>query len=222
MAALRPLRVVIENYPEGQVEMMEAINNPEDKSAGTRFLPFSRELYIEHEDFREDAPRKWFRLAPGREVRLMHAYYVTCEEVIKDPATGEVVELRCSYDPESKGGSSPDGRRVRGTLHWVSAPHAEDCKVRLYDRMFTVPEPMKVDEGEDWIDSVNPDSLEVLQGCKVEPGLAGTEAGSRYQFMRLGYFCVDPDSTGTHTVFNHTITLRDTWAKIERAQKKAG
>jgi glutaminyl-tRNA synthetase len=220
MAVLRPLRVVITNYPEGQVEMMEAINNPEDESAGTRLIPFSRELYVEHEDFREDAPRKWFRLAPGREVRLKHGYYITVQEVIKDSETGEVVALRCTYDPESRGGSTPDGRRVRGTLHWVSAPHAVDAEVRRYDRLFTVPDPMDVEEGEDWTDFLNPDALEVLTGCKVEPGLADAMPASRYQFLRLGYYVVDPDTEPGKLVFNETIPLRDTWAKIEQAQKK--
>jgi glutaminyl-tRNA synthetase len=219
MAVLRPLKVVITNYPETQVEEFEAINNPEDESAGTRMLPFSRELYVEQEDFREEAPRKWFRLAPGREVRLKHAYYITCNQAIKDNE-GNVVELRCTYDPESRGGSTPDGRRVRGTLHWVSAQHAKGVEVRLYDRLFSKSDPMDVEEDEDWTDFLNPDSLEVLTGCKVEPGLANAVAGSRYQFLRLGYFCADPDSRSGHPVFNRTITLRDTWAKIERSRKE--
>jgi glutaminyl-tRNA synthetase len=219
MGVLRPLKVVITNYPETKVEEFEAINNPEDESAGTRMLPFSGELYVEQEDFREEAPRKWFRLAPGREVRLKHAYYITCNQVIKDDA-GNVVELRCTYDPESRGGSTPDGRRVKGTLHWVSARHAVDAKVRLYDRLFTKPDPMDIKEGEDWTDSLNPDSLEILTGCKVEPGLANAVPGSRYQFLRLGYFCVDPDSNDGRPVFNRTISLRDTWARIERSRKE--
>ncbi|HFD39991.1 MAG TPA: glutamine--tRNA ligase/YqeY domain fusion protein [Anaerolineae bacterium] len=218
MAVLRPLRLVIENYPEDQVEELEAINNPEDESAGTRQIPFSRMLYVERDDFREDPPKKWFRLAPGREVRLKHAYYVTCTEVIKDEQ-GRVVELRCTYDPASRGGWTEDGRKVRGTLHWVSAAHALDAEVRLYDRLFTTPDPSDVVKGGDFRDSLNPNSLEVLTGCKVEPGLAGAEPGSRYQFLRLGYFCVDPDSRADHPVFNRTVTLRDTWARIERAQK---
>ncbi len=218
MAVLRPLRLVIENYPEGQVEELEAINNPEDESAGTRQIPFSQVLYVERDDFREDPPKKWFRLAPGREVRLKHAYYVTCTEVIKDEQ-GRVVELRCTYDPASRGGWTEDGRKVRGTLHWVSAAHALDAEVRLYDRLFTTPDPSDVVKGGDFRDSLNPNSLEVLTGCKVEPGLAGAEPGSRYQFLRLGYFCVDPDSRADHPVFNRTVTLRDTWARIERAQK---
>ncbi|MGD8625821.1 MAG: glutamine--tRNA ligase/YqeY domain fusion protein [Anaerolineae bacterium] len=219
MAVVRPLRVVITNYPEGQVEEMEAENNPEDEAAGTRLLPFSRVLYVEREDFREEAPKKWFRLAPGREVRLKHGYFITCEEVVKDEK-GEVIELRCTYDPESRGGASPDGRRVRGTLHWVSAAHALDAEVRLYDRLFSVPDPMDVEEGEDWKASLNADSKEVVTGCKVEPSLGGAAPGSRYQFLRLGYYVVDPDSAGDKMVFNETVGLRDTWAKIERAQKK--
>jgi len=218
MAVLRPLRVVITNYPEGQVEQMEAENNPEDESAGTRLVPFSRVLYVEQEDFREDPPKKWFRLAPGREVRLKHGYYITCQEAVKD-GSGEVVELRCTYDPESRGGWSPDGRRVRGTLHWVSAEHALDAEVRLYDRLLTIADPGDVGEGEDFSDYFNPNSLEVLTGCKVEPNLADAEPGSRYQFLRLGYFCVDPDSGDGNLVFNRTVTLRDTWAKIEQAQQ---
>jgi glutaminyl-tRNA synthetase len=221
MAVLRPLRVVITNYREGQVEEMEAVNNPEDASAGTRMLPFSRVLYVEKDDFREDAPRKWFRLAPGREVRLKHAYYITCEQVIKDES-GKVVELRCTYDPESRGGSTPDGRQVRGTLHWVSAAHALDAEVRLYDHLFTKADSGDVPEDGDFKDSLNPDSLEVLTGCKVEPSLGGAEAGSRYQFLRIGYFCMDSDSADGRLVFNRTVTLRDTWAKIEKAQGRGG
>jgi glutaminyl-tRNA synthetase len=217
MGVLRPLRLVILNYPEGQVEQMEAINNPEDESTGTRLIPFSRVLYVEQEDFREDPPKKWFRLAPGREVRLKHGYFVTCVDVIKD-GQGQVVELRCTYDPESRGGASPDGRRVRGTLHWVSAEHALDAKVRLYDRLFSVAEPMDVPEGQDWKANLNPDSLQELVGCKVEPGLSGAVPGSCYQFLRMGYFCLDPDSSPDMLVFNETVGLRDTWAKIEQAQ----
>ncbi len=218
MAVLRPLRLVIENYPEGQVEELEAINNPEDESAGTRRVPFSRVLYVERDDFREDPPKKWFRLAPGREVRLKHAYYVTCTEVVKDEK-GEVVELRCTYDPASRGGWTEDGRKVRGTLHWVSAAHALDAEVRLYDYLFTTPDPAEVLKAGSFEEYINPHSLEVLTGCKVEPSLAGAEPGSRYQFLRLGYFCVDPDTKPGHLVFNRTIGLRDTWAKIEKAQK---
>jgi len=219
MSVLRPLRVVITNYPEDKVEKMEAENNPEDESAGTRTVPFSRVLYVEQEDFREDPPKKWFRLAPGREVRLKHGYYITCQEAIKDEH-GEVVELRCTYDPESRGGSTPDGRKVRGTLHWVSAAHALDAEVRLYDHLFNKRDPSDVEEGEDFKDGINPDSLETLRECKVEPSLADAEPGSRFQFLRLGYFCVDPDSTDELLVFNRTTTLRDTWARIERAQRK--
>ncbi len=219
MAVLRPLRVVITNYPEDQVEEMEAVNNPEDESAGSRTVPFSRVLYVEQDDFREDAPKKWFRLAPGREVRLKHGYYITCQEVIKDDK-GEVVELRCTYDPESRGGSTPDKRRVRGTLHWVSAAHALDAEVRLYDHLFNKRDPSDVKGGEDFQDSINPNSLETLTSCKVEPSLAGARPGSHYQFLRLGYYCLDPDSTDDLLVVNRTTTLRDTWARIERAQKK--
>jgi glutaminyl-tRNA synthetase len=219
MAVLNPLRVVITNYPEGQVEQLEAINNPEDTSMGTRKLPFSRVLYVEQDDFREDPPRKWFRLAPGREVRLKHAYYITCVDVIKDEKTEEVVELRCTYDPETRGGSSPDGRKVRGTLQWVSAAHALDAEVRLYDHLITLPDPGDAEEGKDFMEYLNPSSREILTQSKVEPSLAGEEPGGRYQFLRMGYFCLDPDSTDEKLVFNRTATLRDTWAKIEEAQK---
>ncbi len=219
MAVLRPLRVVIDNYPEGQVEELEAINNPEDPSMGSRKLPFSRVLYIEQEDFLEDPPKKWFRLAPGREVRLKHAYYVTCVDVVKDGQTGEVVELHCTYDPETRGGWSEDGRKVKGTLHWVSALHALEAEVRLYDYLFTKPDPGEVEDGSDFKANLNPNSLETLTACRVEPGLAGVASGDRYQFLRLGYFCVDPDSTHGTLVFNQTTSLRDTWAKIQKAQK---
>jgi glutaminyl-tRNA synthetase len=198
---------------------MEAVNNPEDADMGTRKAPFSKVLYIERDDFREEPPKKFFRLAPGREVRLMHAYYVTCTDVIKDE-NGEVVELRCTYDPETRGGSSPDGRKVRGTLHWVSAAQALDAEVRLYDRLLTKPDPYDVEEGQDFTANINPNSLEVLTACKVEPFLAGATSGNRYQFLRQGYFCVDPDSSDDKLVFNRTVSLRDTWAKIEKAQKK--
>ena len=219
MAVLRPLRLVIDNYPEGKVEELEAVNNPEDAGMGTRQIPFSRVLYVERDDFREDAPRKWFRLAPGQEVRLKHAYYVTVVDVVKDQETGEVVELHCTYDPETRGGGAPDGRKVRGTLHWVSAAHALEADVRLYDRLFTKLDPMDQEEDDDWTTYLNPESLEVLTSCKVEPSLAAAPPESRYQFLRMGYFCVDPDSTADKLVFNRTITLRDTWAKIEQAQK---
>ncbi len=221
MGVLRPLKVIIDNYPEGQVEEMECINNPEDASMGTRMVPFSRELFIERDDFREDPPRKWFRLAPGREVRLRYAYFLTCVDVVKDEQTGEVIELHCTIDPETRGGSSPDGRKVRGTLHWVSAEHAIEADVRLYDRLFVRKFPMDLDEGEDFIDNLNPDSLQVLKDCRVEPSLAGAAPGSRYQFERQGYFCVDTaDSSEDRLVFNQTVSLRDTWAKIEKQQKK--
>lgn len=221
MAVLRPLKVVITNYPEGQVEELEAENNPEDPAMGSRKLPFSRVLYVECEDFREDAPRKWFRLAPGREVRLKHAYYITCTEVIKDETTGEIVELRCTYDPQTRGGWSQDGRKVKGTLHWVSAAHAVEAEVRLYENLFTRENPNDVEEGKDFTGHINPDSLEVLTACRVEPSLAAAPPGSRYQFLRLGYFCVDTrHATARKPVFNRTVTLKDTWAKIDKAQKQ--
>ena len=218
MAVLRPLRLLITNYPEGQVEELDAINNPEDASMGTRKVPFSRVLYVEQDDFREVPPDKWFRLAPGREVRLQHAYYVTCNEVVKDES-GEVVEVRCTYDPATRGGLSPDGRRVKGTLHWVSAAHALPAEVRLYDYLFTKSDPAEILEAGDFKVYLNPSSLEALTACKIEPSVAGTEAGSRYQFLRLGYFCVDPDSTSEKMVFNRTVALRDTWAKLDGSQK---
>jgi glutaminyl-tRNA synthetase len=218
MAVLDPLKVVITNYPEGQVEQMEAVNNQEDPSAGTRPVPFSRELYIEREDFMEDPPKKFFRLAPGREVRLMHGYFVTCQEVIKNEA-GEVIELHCTYDPETLGGgNAPDGRKVRGTLHWVSAAHALEAEVRLYDYLFSKENPNAVAEGQDFTANINPNSLQVLTGCKVEPSLAGAPAGSRYQFLRQGYFVVDPDSSEEQLIFNRTVSLKDGWG---RAQKKS-
>ncbi len=219
MAVLHPLRVVIDNYPEGQVEELDAVNNPEDASMGSRKVPFSRELYIERDDFYEHPPKKYFRLAPGREVRLKHTYYITCVDVVKDERTGEVIELHCTYDPESRGGGTPDGRKVRGTLHWVSAAHSLEAQVRLYDRLFTKADPEGVEEGSDFTASVNLDSLETLTSCRVEPSLAGAAPGSRYQFMRKGYFCVDPDSSAGTLVFNRTVPLRDTWAKIQEAQK---
>jgi glutaminyl-tRNA synthetase len=222
MAVLRPLKVVIENYPEDQVEELDAVNNPEDPSAGTRKVPFSRELYVEQTDFREDPPRKYFRLSPGREVRLRYGYFITCTDVVKNDA-GEVVELRCTYDPESKGGKSPDGRKVKGTIHWVSAPRAVDAEVRLYDHLFAKADPYETEEGGEFTDNLNPSSLEVLTGCKLEPSLAEADPEVRYQFERMGYFCIDRvDSSTEKLVFNRTITLRDTWAKIERAQKDKG
>ncbi|HEX9726166.1 MAG TPA: glutamine--tRNA ligase, partial [Vicinamibacteria bacterium] len=218
MAVLRPLRVVIENYPEDLVEELEAVNNPEDPTAGTRKVPFSRVLYIEREDFREDPPKGFFRLAPGREVRLRYAYLITCNRVIKDEKTGEILELRCSYDPATRGGSAPDGRRVKATLHWVSAPHAIPAEVRLYDRLFLKEDPEDVEEGEDYKSYLNPNSLETLRGCQIEPSLSGAAHGERYQFERQGYFCVDPDSSPAMLAFNRTVGLKDSWAKIEKAQ----
>lgn len=217
MGVLRPLKVVLTNYPEDQVEEFEAENNPEDANAGSRMVPFSRVLYIEQEDFREDPPKKWFRLAPGAEVRLKHAYYITCHEVIKNPDTGEIVELHCTYDPESRGGGTADGRRVKGTLHWVSAAHARPAEVRIYDRLFTKADPHETDEGLDFTANLNPNSLEVLRGCQVEPSLATAAPGDHLQFLRMGYFVVDPDTTEDLLVFNQTVTLRDTWAKIEQS-----
>ncbi len=221
MGVLNPLKVVIENYPEGKEEELEAINNPEDPSYGTRMIPFSREIYIEKTDFMEDPPKKFYRLAPGREVRLRYAYFITCKEVIKDE-NGEIVELRCTYDPETRGGNAPDGRRVRGTIHWVSAPHAFEAEVRLYDRLFDHPYPDRAkEEGKTFKDYLNPNSLEIIKGCKLEPSLRDAEPGKVYQFERLGYFCADSkDSCPGHPVFNRTITLRDTWAKIEKKFKE--
>jgi glutaminyl-tRNA synthetase len=219
MVVLRPLKVVIENYPEGKVEEVEAENNPEDPGMGTRKLPFSRVLYVEKDDFRETPPPKWFRLAPGREVRLKHAYYITCTGVVKDDK-GVAVELRCTYDPETRGGWSKDGRSVKGTLHWVSAPHASDVEARLYDNLFLKENPAEDPDGSDFTAHINPSSLEVLTGCTVEPDLASAKAGEKFQFLRQGYFCADPvDSKPGRPVFNRTATLRDTWAKIEKTQK---
>ena len=213
---LDPIKVVITNWPEGKVDALVAVNNPEDESAGTREVPFGRELYIERADFMEDPPRKFFRLAPGREVRLRYAYFITCDEVIKDEA-GEIVELRCTYDPETRGGDAPDGRKVKGTLHWVSAAEAVDAEVRLYDRLFEQEDPMSWEEGQGYADGMNPDSKQVRAHCKVEPSLAGASEGDRFQFERVGYFAVDPDSSPGALVFNRTVSLRDGWAK---AQKK--
>ena len=220
MAVLRPLRVVIINYPENQVEEVEAINNPEDPSMGKRRVPFSRVLYIEREDFREVPPPKYYRLAPGREVRLRYAYFITCVEVVKDERTGEVVELHCTYDPATRGGDAPDGRKVRATLHWVSAAHALPAEVRLYDHLFTIPNPSDADAAP-FTSLLNPNSLEIITACYVEPSLAQASPSRHYQFERLGYFCVDTvDSTRDALVFNRTVTLRDTWARIERAQQQ--
>ena len=219
MAVLRPLRVVLDNYPEDLVEEMDAVNNPEDESMGTRRVPFSKVLYIEHDDFREEPPKGYFRLAPGREVRLRYGYLITCTNVVKD-TDGNVVELRCTYDPATRGGTTPGGRKVKSTIHWVSAERAVDAEVRLYDTLFTKENPNELDEGQDFTANLNPNSLEVLTCCKVEPSLRDAAAGTRYQFERLGYFSVDPDSSSGRLVFNRTIGLRDTWSKIERREKK--
>ena len=218
MAVLKPVRVVIDNYPEGQTEEMEAVNNPEDESVGTRKVPFSRVLYIEQDDFREDPPKQYFRLSPGREVRLRYGYFITARNVVKD-AQGRVVEVHCTYDPATRGGNAPDGRKVKSTIHWVSAAHAIEAEVRLYDNLFAVENPSNVPDGQEFTVNLNPHSLEVVPNAKLEPGLRGAAAGSRYQFERLGYFCVDKDSTPGKLVFNRTVGLRDTWAKIEKAQQ---
>lgn len=217
LAVLNPVKLVITNYPENQDEELEAINNPEDESMGTRMIPFSRELYIERDDFMEDPPKKFFRLAPGREVRLRYAYFVTCEKVIKDPETGEVTEIHCTYDPATKGGDSPDGRKVKATLHWVSAKHAVKARVRLYDRLFSQANPTEDEKkGIDFTQYLNPESLKVLNECFVEPGLSNVEKGSSVQFERLGYFCVDQDTEPGSPVFNRTVTLRDAWARLQK------
>ena len=217
MAVLRPLKVVIDNYPENQVEEMEAVNNPEDASAGTRKVPFSRVLFIEQDDFREDPPKGYFRLSPGREVRLRYGYFITCKSIVKNDK-GEVVEVYCTYDPASRGGNSPDGRKVKSTIHWVSAANAIDAEVRIYENLFTKENPGEVEEGQDFTANLNPNSLEVITNAKLEPSLANAAAGSRYQFERLGYFCVDPDSKPGKPVFNRTVALKDTWAKVEKKQ----
>jgi glutaminyl-tRNA synthetase len=221
MAVLRTLRLVIDNYPEGRTEELDAVNNPEDPGMGTRKIPFSRVLYIEQDDFREEPPKKFFRLAPGREVRLKHAYIIKCERVVKDDKTGEVVELRCTYDPETKSGGAKASRKVKGTLHWVSAEQALTVEARLYDHLFTKADPDEVEEGSDFSANLNPSSLEILTSCRVEPSLAGAKPGDRYQFLRLGYFCVDLDSSKDKLIFNRTVSLYDTWAKIEKGQKKS-
>lgn len=215
MAVLRPLRVVIDNWPEGRVEELEAVNNPEDPSMGTRNVPFSRVVYIDQDDFRQVPPKKFFRLSPGQEVRLRYAYIIKCTGVVKDEQTGEVIEVHCTYDPETRSGSSQAGRKVKGTLHWVSAAHAIDAEVRMYESLF-----VKENPGDDWISGLNPHSLERLTSCKVEPSLDGAAPGSRYQFERQGYFCVDPDSSKERLVFNRTVALRDSWVKIEKAQQE--
>ena len=219
MAVLEPLKVVIDNYPVDQVEYFDVPNHPFKPELGTRKVPFSREIYIERADFAENPPRKYYRLTPDREVRLMNAYYITYADMLKDTA-GNIVELHCTYDPASRGGSTPDKRKVRGTMHWVSAAHAVDAEARLYAYLFTKPDPYDVAEGQDWTTNLNPNSLRVVEHCKVEPMLAETEIGSRFQFMRKGYFCVDPDSTPEHLVFNETVSLRDSWAKKQKQRKK--
>ena len=218
MAVLRPLKVVIENYPEGKVEETDAVNNPEDAGAGTRKVPFSGVLYIERDDFREDPPKQFYRLSPGREVRLRYGYFITCTNVIKD-ASGDVVEVRCTYDPATRGGNAPDGRKVKSTIHWVSAAHAIDAEVRIYENLFTKEDPNDVEEGQDWISNLNPNSLEIISDAKLEPSLREAKSGDRYQFERLGYFAVDPDSRPGALVFNRTVALKDTWAKVEKRSK---
>jgi glutaminyl-tRNA synthetase len=218
MAVLNPLKVIIDNYPADLTEELEAINNPENPDMGTRNVPFSRILYIERDDFREDPPKQFFRLAPGREVRLRYAYFIKCVSVVKDH-NGEIVELHCTYDPSTRGGDSPDGRKVKATLHWVSAAHSREAEVRLYHHLFLKADPDDAAEGLDFTSNINPDSMVVLSACRIEPGLSNPQAGSRYQFERLGYFCADSDSTREKPVFNQTVTLRDTWAKIEKSMK---
>ncbi len=218
MGVLRPLRLIIDNYPEGRVEELDAVNNPEDPAMGLRKVPFSRVLYVEQDDFREDPPPKYYRLSVGREVRLRYAYYVTCTGFVKDKHTGHVTEIHCTYDPKTRGGDSPDGRKVKGTIHWVSASHALEAEVRLYDYLFTKPDPDDVPEGFDWKANLNPNSLQVLPSCRVEPSLASAAVGNRYQLERQGYFCVDPDSADGRLVLNRTVSLKDSWAKIEKAR----
>ena len=221
MAVLRPLKLVIDNYPPDQVEFVEVANNPEDPSAGTRQVPFSREVYIEQDDFREVPPPKYYRLSPGKEVRLRNAYFITAQSVVKD-AAGNVVEVHCTYDPASRGGNSPDGRKVKSTIHWVSAAHALSAETRLYDKLFTKPDPGDVPEGGSFLDNLNPKSLEVVSGAKIEPSLAEAKVGEPLQFERVGYFCVDPDSTADKLVFNRTLALKDSWAKIEKTTSGGG
>jgi glutaminyl-tRNA synthetase len=218
MAVLRPLKVVIDNYPEGQVEQMDAVNNPEDPGAGTRKVPFSRVLYIEQDDFRENPPKQYYRLSPGREVRLRYGYFITCTRVVKDEKTSEVIEVHCTYDPATRGGNSPDGRKVKATIHWVSAEHAIDAEVRLYENLFLKEDPNQVEEGQDFTANLNPNSLEVVSHAKLEPSLTHAAPGDRYQFERLGYFCADADSVPGKPVFNRTVPLKDTWAKIEKRE----
>ena len=218
MAVLNPVKVILTNYPEGKVEELEAINNPEDPSAGTRMIPFSRELFIEEDDFREVPPPKYFRLAPGQEVRLRYGYIIKCQDFIKNPQTGAVEEIHCTYDPQTRGGYAPDGRKVKGTIHWVSAAHAEDAEVRMYDRLFSIQNPNRVEDDKSFTDYINPDSLLVLTHCKLEPSLANVKSGTQYQFERKGFFCADPDTKPGNPVFNLTVSLRDSWAKIENKQ----
>jgi glutaminyl-tRNA synthetase len=218
MGVLRPLKVVIDNYPEGKMEEMDAVNNPEDESMGTRKVPFSRVLYIEQDDFRESPPKQYYRLSPGREVRLRYAYFITCTGVMKNEA-GEIVEIHCTYDPATRGGNAPDNRKVKSTIHWVSAEHAIDAEVRLYENLFTKEDPNQVDEGQDFTANLNPNSLEVVTHAQLEPSLAAAKPSDRFQFERLGYFCADLDSTPEKPVFNRTVALRDTWAKIEKKSK---
>jgi glutaminyl-tRNA synthetase len=215
MAVLRPLKVTITNYPDGKIEELEAINNPEDDSAGSRLIPFCKDLYIEHDDFRLEAPRKFFRLSPGKEVRLKHAYYITCQETVKD-AEGNVVELLCTYDPQSRGGGTSDNRKVKGTLHWVSQPHAIPAQVRLYQPLFLKPVPGETTGN--FLDDINPNSAQTLENCQIEPSLSTAKAGEKFQFLRQGYFCLDPDSTKDNLIFNRTVSLKDSWAKIERLE----
>jgi glutaminyl-tRNA synthetase len=222
MAVLRPLKIVIDNYPENQVEEVEAVNNPEDDSAGKRKVPFSKVLYIEQDDFREDPPKQYYRLSPGREVRLRYGYFITAKTVVKNDK-GEVVEVHCTYDPATRGGNAPDGRKVKSTIHWVSAAHALDAEVRVYDKLFTKEDPNQVEEGQEFTANLNPNSLEVITKAKLEPSLANAPIESRYQFERLGYFCADPDSKPGGLVFNRTVALKDTWAKVEKKiEKKSG
>jgi glutaminyl-tRNA synthetase len=218
MAVLKPLRVVVDNYPEDRVEEVEAVNNPEDPSAGTRMVPFSRVLYIEQEDFKENPPRDYFRLTVGREVRLRYAYFIKCNSVVKDE-NGQVIELHCTYDPATRGGNAPDKRKVKSTIHWVSAEHAVNAEVRLYDTLFTREDPTETAEGEEFTANINPQSLEILRDCKLEPALGDVKSLERFQFERLGYFCVDPDTAPGKPVFNRTVALKDTWARIEKRGK---
>ena len=219
MAVLRPLKVIIDNYSDDLIEEMEAVNNPEDSGMGTRTVPFSKVLYIEQDDFKEDPPKGYFRLSPGREVRLRYGYLITCTNVVKN-SRGDIIELHCTYDPATRGGTTPDGRKVKSTIHWVSATHALDCEVRLYDNLFVKENPSEVEEGQDFTANLNSNSLEILSGCKIEPSLRSAAPGALYQFERLGYFCADPDSSSESLVFNRTIGLRDTWSKIEKREKK--